>query len=87
MEGYAADFSAWARVNEKHEPEKTWGQYRDLPQHEVSFLVERLRELQVRRALPRNNETIREDIKTLIGPCGSVIFPAPAPRMSGTRRS
>ncbi|KZL78848.1 tpr domain containing protein [Colletotrichum incanum] len=68
VEGYAADFSAWARVNEKHDSEPVWSSLRDLPQHKIVFLVERLRSLQVQRSLPWNEETVVKDVEKLIGP-------------------
>jgi len=57
-------------VNEKHEPEKSWSFLHELPHHKISFLVDRLCELQVQRQLPWNDEVIRKNIETLIGPSG-----------------
>ncbi|TQN72551.1 Heterokaryon incompatibility protein S, partial [Colletotrichum shisoi] len=68
VEGYAADFSAWARENEHHDGRHVWSVDRDLPEHENSFLVERLRLLQVRRSLARTDEQAKKNIEELIGP-------------------
>ncbi|KAJ0161136.1 Heterokaryon incompatibility protein S [Colletotrichum tanaceti] len=68
VEGYAADFSAWARVNEHHDGRYVWSVDRDLPEHKTGFLVERLRSLQVRRSLARTEERVKKDIEELIGP-------------------
>lgn len=68
MEGYAADFSAWARENEHHNGRHVWSIDRDLPEHKTSFLVERLRLLQVRRSLARTEEQVKKNIEELIGP-------------------
>ncbi|WQF81601.1 Putative prion-inhibition and propagation, HeLo domain, HeLo domain superfamily [Colletotrichum destructivum] len=68
VEGYAADFSAWARENEHHDGRHAWSIDRDLPEHKTSFLLERLRLLQVRRSLARTEEQAKKNIEELIGP-------------------
>ncbi|GKT86900.1 TPR domain containing protein [Colletotrichum tofieldiae] len=67
VEGYAADFSAWAR---RADLELAAGP----PEHKMGFLVERLRSLQVERSLPWNEETIIKDVEELIGPASFTSF-------------